>query len=457
MDFFYTYGSPSVTVPAGASSLNIQGVPSLGEVTATLVDGHQLVIGFKNSPHTLTLPLPNGLSGAFGSLLEEVTINGISSNSDVSNVALGSFLKFVGVQSSPGPDGHLAYRFDFSGTPTPFTADTSPSIAAQYFAAVVDNAEIYPSAPGNVKLNARGENNTLYGGSGHDILQVSPHYGTMLTGGEVYGNNGNDRLYVNGTNNLADGGNGDDLLRVIGSLSLLSGGNGNDQLYIQGNANAALGGSGNDRVYVQGNNNLAEGWSGNDGFRVSGNQNTLNGGAGGDSFRVHGNGNLLLTGTGNDQVTLTGNGNRLDLTGGGNDTLNIQGTGNAVRFDGAANGNSTLRALEANPSATTRSTVLDVGNVSGVAFFRQGEHLIVGTATNQVRVSSQFNTRAVRGVGEVTATTSTGDLVTLSAAQLNTITQQMATYAKSQGLVLNSISDVLHNADLMTLVAGAWS
>ena len=76
----------------------------------------------------------------------------------------------------------------------------------------------------------RGINNRANGGAGDDKLYIENEYNDERgQGHELYGNDGNDYLYVSGNNSYLNGGNGDDTLEVAaGSGNTLFGDAGND-------------------------------------------------------------------------------------------------------------------------------------------------------------------------------------------------------------------------------------
>jgi Ca2+-binding RTX toxin-like protein len=322
----------------------------------------------------------------------------------------------------------------------------------------------------------------LVTGEGDDWIRLTKSWGTVSSG------TGKDKIEVIAANPfvakghfdepstlislVVNAGEGDDILDIFGNtlttntdgLVSVMGNVGEDRFNLKGGRMQVFGNEGSDNFignadasFLYGDDKTATTAAGNDIFKITGNQNLLDGGNGNDQLTITGNNNTLLPGQGNDRIAVTGDNNLVDLTGGGNDTLNIQGTGNRVRFDGTSAGVSSLRTLEATPSVMTKSTVLDVGSVEGLALFRRGEHLVLGNTTAQLTVSSQFNRRSLRGVGQIVGQNTAGETVTLSTAQLDTITQQMATYARSNGITLNTLSDVQGNTALMSLVAGAWT
>jgi len=142
------------------------------------------------------------------------------------------------------------------------------------------------------------ENDTLYGGTGHD--EVYGRSGDDYLNGndghdELYGGSGSDNIYGGkGADTLKGGSGDDDLFGESGHDTLyggkgvdtLDGGNGNDYLYGDSGDDSLNGGSGNDQL---------EGGSGNDILSGGSGVDTLHGGSG-DDFFVGGSGKDALDG-----------------------------------------------------------------------------------------------------------------------------------------------------------------
>jgi Ca2+-binding RTX toxin-like protein len=125
-------------------------------------------------------------------------------------------------------------------------------------------------------------------------------------GNYVYGDNGNDFIYLSsGNSNQLFGGAGDDWLGLNGNFNALSGGSGNDWIGASGTGNTLAGGGGGDTLFAYGSGNYL--YSQDDP-------------GGGTWIGVSGSGNFLFGTNGNDYVAASGNNNTLD-GGLGNDTL----------------------------------------------------------------------------------------------------------------------------------------
>jgi Ca2+-binding RTX toxin-like protein len=87
-----------------------------------------------------------------------------------------------------------------------------------------------------------------------------------------------------------------------------------------------------------------------------------------------------------------------------------------------------------------------------VSLFQQGEHLEIGYGTAEKIVVNDFFAGAENQVDEVRLL----DGGLLTAADIESVIQQMSAYAVQEGISLTSLDDVRQNENLMTLVAGSW-
>ena len=91
-------------------------------------------------------------------------------------------------------------------------------------------------------------------------------------------------------------------------------------------------------------------------------------------------------------------------------------------------------------------------DAAGVALLRSGDDLEVGYgATDRVTVGDFFAAPDTR-IDELQL----ADDTSLTAADINTIVQQMSAYAVQEGIALNSLDQVKQDQDLMNLVVGSW-
>jgi Ca2+-binding RTX toxin-like protein len=152
---------------------------------------------------------------------------------------------------------------------------------------------------------------TLRGGDGADQLTDN------ADGGALYGDAGNDYIYLRGTiASYIDGGANDDNITVINSgNSTVLGGTGNDSIYGTSYDNNILrnlnidAGEGDDLVSGTGLHWTITGGDGNDTINVSGADHVMNVGAGNDVINLEGNGAFasatIVTGAGSDIVKLS--------------------------------------------------------------------------------------------------------------------------------------------------------
>jgi len=109
---------------------------------------------------------------------------------------------------------------------------------------------------------------------------------------------------------LLDALGGADTINMSGSNNgnaatlAVTGGDGNDALFVSGSNNFLKGGAGNDNFVVSGSSNTLYGDDGDDEFTVSGTNNKLDGGDGDDSFIIKNSGNEACGGPGDDDYTI---------------------------------------------------------------------------------------------------------------------------------------------------------
>ncbi|GAB4530839.1 MAG: hypothetical protein Fur0018_18330 [Anaerolineales bacterium] len=175
-------------------------------------------------------------------------------------------------------------------------------------------------APAN---SALGGNDTLSGGLGDDTLVG--HAGNDFMAGEggndlMYGSNDNDTLLGGSENDLLWGGFGDDSLLGEAGMDTLNGEDGNDLLYGGTEDDSLLGSVGNDALTGDAGNDRLYGEDGNDSLYGSDGDDLLYGGAGDDFMQSTSGLNIFQGEAGND--TLLGGLNEDSLYGGdGSDSL----------------------------------------------------------------------------------------------------------------------------------------
>jgi Ca2+-binding RTX toxin-like protein len=148
-------------------------------------------------------------------------------------------------------------------------------------------------------------NDTVYGGSGHDMING----GNATGNSSLFGGDGNDSIYGGSGSDTLDGGAGNDYLQAGTGAQSLVGGAGNDLLKdLTSSGHSTLsGGSGNDTL-VGGQGDFLQGDDGQDVFWLHGGapgaNSTLQGGNGNDTFHIqtHTGNDTIIGGNGNDTV-----------------------------------------------------------------------------------------------------------------------------------------------------------
>ena len=363
---------------------------------------------------------------------------------------------------------------------------------------------------GGDTLDGGGGADTMCGGTGNDTYIIDDLRDTIIenTDGGVdtvqssitytLGNNLENLILEEGSDAVY--GYGNDLDNVITGNSadnVLYGDDGNDTPY---------GNDGNDTLWGQGGNDSLYGGGGNDWLDGGTGTDTMSGGfendtyviddlndkiieyrdAGTDTVRspftytLGGNlENLTLTG---DQV-INGYGNELDNFIIGNDANNILkgGAGNDTIYSGAGNdtlyGNYGDDYLVGYRGSDTyifgkndgSDTIYDIGlkretdvisfdsSVSRdtVAFFKNGSDLSIAYGdTDYIIVSSQGFSYEMKDTGIEDVQLSDG--LFLADSDINTIIQDITSYANDHGISLTSVDDVKGNQDLMNIIVNAW-
>ena len=171
-------------------------------------------------------------------------------------------------------------------------------------------------------------NNELIGGKGDDTIwsvtaDKSYKGGTTYFDNYIEGNEGNDTIYANGYRDTVYAGSGDDVIHSWkvsgGSEGRIFGEEGNNRIYLYGD--------GFQRVEVGDGNNLIDTTqsTGRNGIVTGNGNNTINGGGGEDIITAGFGVNTINAGGGNDTVTVWGDGSVVD-GGAGNDTITAYGT-----------------------------------------------------------------------------------------------------------------------------------
>lgn len=156
-------------------------------------------------------------------------------------------------------------------------------------------------------------------------------------GDDLDGGPGNDALVGGGGNDIIKGGLGNDVLSGGRGVDVLEGGDGDDELHGGRGGDVLNGGNGNDRIF-SGLGDVVQGGAGNDTLIGGGD---LDGGADDDLLIGNDRDNLLTGGTGNDTIfgmggddtIIAGEGDDEIDGGGGKDTIIFDATGPGITLD----------------------------------------------------------------------------------------------------------------------------
>jgi autotransporter-associated beta strand protein len=240
-----------------------------------------------------------------------------------------------------------------------------------------------------------GEVNSLYGGSGNDVIQGSPGRDTVwggvgndvVSGGAgddlIYGEAGNDRLYGDAGNDTIDGGDGDDVVEGRGGDDVIYGGGGNDTLYGDDPDEST---SGNDRIFGGAGRDFLAGGIGNDHLDGGADADVLDGGDGNDELIGGPNdatdGNDIMDGGAGDDTIFGGWGGPTAS----NYTADLASAGNVLR---GGDGNDTIdgSAGLAVIYGDAGDDVLRAGSGPGMVLGGPGNDTIYGGADAEGRTA----------------------------------------------------------------------
>lgn len=237
-------------------------------------------------------------------------------------------------------------------------------------------------------------------------------YNGSATNDTIFGAAGDDLLYGNAGDDIITGNAGKDRLYGGAGSDQLNGSEGDDQLFGEDGNDRLLGGIGNDLLNGGLGDDQLLGEDGNDTLAGGKGVDTLDGRKGDDTF-------LFNLGDGKDRVT---DGVLASDLFGLNDHLKL--------------------------GAGIQETNVVIG--------RNANDLLIGIKGNtadQITVTSQFLANAAQiGVEKI----SLGDNTYVTKPQLNTLIQNMSTFAASNGISLSNLTQVQNNATLMTMIATAF-
>lgn len=219
------------------------------------------------------------------------------------------------------------------------------------------------------------------GGKGNDWIRVGDG---ITADAEIYGNDGNDRIFSGGGNDTIDAGKGND--RVYGgagndviNLGLGNdrawGGDGDDLITADLGNDRIFGDAGNDEIWAGRGNDQANGGDGDDILHGEDGHDKLRGGAGNDQLFGEGNKDLLWGDDGDDFLDggddkdklWGGEGNDILSGGDGNDHLNGGGGNNLL--DGGDGTNKLVDGTEVDLDATLIASLVSPVAGTGTASF----------------------------------------------------------------------------------------
>jgi len=338
-------GSDILVVGNGNNKIYADSKESLGQAIQTAATAIA-----SGDPGSL-LAVGNGNSTVVGGMGNDQFLVGDGNNAVV--MGPGNDTLFSGVTLTQAPTAGQGWFDNLSVTETLTYASGSvqPSTSIQGFMSFAMQSTGYIASNtyyGNYDTYGAPVgvgNDTIYAGSGNDLINLSNGNNLVVNG------SGSDTIIGGMGQNTIVGGSGNDVIWGLGGAVSVYGGSGND--IIQGGMgnNTIYGGTGNDLIsagsYGGGapGNDLVYGGSGSDTINGAGGNDTLVGGTGNDT--IYGNDGGIYTGnkylyggTGNDQLWANSYGNNTVIGGSGNDIL-IGGGANDTIYAGGG-GNDTL-------------------------------------------------------------------------------------------------------------------
>ncbi len=301
------------------------------------------------------------------------------SGTDVFDVGSGE-----GVDSIVG--GETGYDMDFlqfSGTGSGVTVTLTGNEAGTYSyggggSGTFSEIEIFTGtaqadsmdarlASSAVNLQGNAGNDTLWGGSGADVIYGGANNDVL------YGGGGNDIVQGDAGNDVMYGGTGDDSILGVSGNDTGYGEDGNDYMVAGSEGVAFYGGAGNDTLsggYAASTldggdgNDLITGYAGADRIDGGAGADSLTGGAGNDSIAGGDGNDTLIGGAGNDR--LSGDAGADSLTGGDGADILYGGAGDTVVGGEGGTDNDTLVLTYADVESIT---YVDGTNEAGTVTF----------------------------------------------------------------------------------------
>ncbi len=243
------------------------------------------------------------------------------------------------------------------------------------------------------KINLRGDNNTINGGNGKDVITIEQGSNNIING-----LGGDDTLIMNSENNSLNGGDGNDTITLNASTDKeVTGGKGNDTINVNSSNNTNIdAGAGDDKIIVKGENNIIEASSGNNNITLNGGNNEVNAGNGDNRFVITSDNNTVSAGNGNNSIGVQGSGNTVDAKN-ASGTVNIIGDGNNISVLGGNNDVNIKGSQNSFESETGDKNVTVNGDGNSVSTGNGNDIFEIRGNNNDVSSSNGENEVTLRG------------------------------------------------------------
>lgn len=243
------------------------------------------------------------------------------------------------------------------------------------------------------KLNIRGDNNTINGGNGSDIITIEQGSNNIING-----LGGDDTLIMNSENNSLNGGDGNDTITLNASTDkTVTGGNGNDIINISSSNNTDINsGNGDDKIIVKGENNIIDAAEGNNSITINGANNEITAENGNNKLVVTTDNNNITLGNGSNSIGIQGNGNTLEA-GNASGDINIVGNNNDITVING-NNNINIKGNENSFNSESGNKIVSIdGNTNSVQTGSGNDEFEIRGNNNIISSTSGDNKANLRG------------------------------------------------------------
>lgn len=286
----------------------------------------------------------------------------------------------------------------------------------------------------NSKVSFSGQNVNIIGLD--DVSYTTDLFGTNLS---FTSQNKNDTIRVIGGENIeVHSGDGDDTL-TSGASSInarLYGDGGNDNIYIYGESSSAYGGKGDDNFHIE-SSSTVDGGEGNDKYQANVSF-TSNDEFGNNDYAINGNSLNVSLGGGTNNIKLTGINNQISAHG-NNDKYTIQGNTNTIyEAQGSkytVNINNSLNYEINNLGGGTRNMFNYNLNISSMQI--SGSNLEIQTPQDR------SNNITLRGNSNIINAGDYADIITIAEGSNNTLN----TFGGNDVITLNSENNSIKSGD----------